>query len=109
MTTLVAVQSRCVGLNLPIAATETIVKNLRANTTQTSTMVRADSDSSADWCRMEVSFLSYSLAVLVPIIFYLGIVSPQLGFVGLLVGVGIIVEVIWAITRTHTDRSEPSA
>jgi VIT1/CCC1 family predicted Fe2+/Mn2+ transporter len=85
------------------------VKNLRANTTQASTMASTDSDSSADWCRLEVSFLSYLLAVLVPIIFYLGIVSPQLGFVGLLLGVGIIVEVIWAITGRHTDRSEPAA
>ena len=74
------------------------MKNLRANTTQASTMAS-----------MEVSFLSYLLAVLVPIIFYLGIVSPQLGFVGLLLGVGIIAEVIWAITGTHTDRSEPAA
>jgi len=54
---------------------------------------------------MEVSFLSYLLAVLVPIIFSLGFISTLLGFVGLLLAAGIISSFIWSLPkRTVQER-----
>jgi len=57
---------------------------------------------SSGWYGMEVSFLSYLLAVLVPIIFSLGFISTLLGFVGL---PGIISSFIWSLPkRTVQER-----
>lgn len=60
---------------------------------------------SSGWYGMEVSFLSYLLAVLVPIIFSLGFISTLLGFVGLLLAAGIISSFIWSLPkRTVQER-----